>query len=447
VLGATLKVDMKYTHRMDVCRVLVGVTDLDDIPDATDIVVGGVYEFFSKIDKVCKDGSWIEYHGPDNSDNDGEGEKESFDDEDTLDDEGANEGSADDDVNMVEATKEEAQKENPPHAKEAMEQKIQDMAQEILNRAMDFLIEETADRVLAESSDLEDLQAQDSTNLETTGGHGNAVKKLMTEQAEQGLTSTNEHLAAHEHEFQQEKSLVVLQPLDAGYAKGCGEKPISAAVLDGTMLLPSLRSELAQDPASCTGFQTSPEPTLGEWLLPSVASASSSELLDTAPRTLQDAASEDTMLIQMLQLSSDKATDEETDPAQNVITIAAPNQISPAASDVTPQPSEVPENKAAASAALCDQIINDDAPMLSRAEVAGHLGPRGEQSFERGLPIARLRQHKILHCPLRLCMTRHLKFWRKLQVKHKVKMVCLICKPFLARFCRKCAKETTYTPT
>jgi hypothetical protein len=157
--------------------------------------------------------------------------------------------------------------------------------------------------------------------------------------------------------------------------------------------------------------------------------------------------SEDTMLIQMLQLSSDKATDEETDPAHNVITIAAPNQISPAASDVTPQPSEVPENKAAASAALCDQIINDDAPKLSRAEVAGHLGPRGEQSFERGLPIARLRQHKILHCPLRLCMTRHLKFWRKLQVKHKVKMVCLICKPFLARFCRKCAKETTYTPT
>jgi hypothetical protein len=47
VLGATLKVDMKYTRRMDVCRVLVGVTDLDDIPDATDIVVGeGVYEFF-----------------------------------------------------------------------------------------------------------------------------------------------------------------------------------------------------------------------------------------------------------------------------------------------------------------------------------------------------------------------------------------------------------------
>jgi hypothetical protein len=46
----------------------------------------------------------------------------------------------------------------------------------------------------------------------------------------------------------------------------------------------------------------------------------------------------------------------------------------------------VPENKAAARAALCDQITNDDAPELSRAEVAGHLGPRGEQSFGRCTP-------------------------------------------------------------
>jgi hypothetical protein len=40
ILGATQKVDLRYTKRMRVCRLMVGVTDVAKIPDAADIVVG-----------------------------------------------------------------------------------------------------------------------------------------------------------------------------------------------------------------------------------------------------------------------------------------------------------------------------------------------------------------------------------------------------------------------
>ncbi|GJM91626.1 hypothetical protein PR202_ga08021 [Eleusine coracana subsp. coracana] len=40
ILGATLKVDMKYTRKMEVVRILVGVMDVNNIPDTTDIADG-----------------------------------------------------------------------------------------------------------------------------------------------------------------------------------------------------------------------------------------------------------------------------------------------------------------------------------------------------------------------------------------------------------------------
>jgi hypothetical protein len=47
ILGSTQKVDLRYTKRMGVCRLMVGVTDVAKIPDAADIVVGeGIYEIF-----------------------------------------------------------------------------------------------------------------------------------------------------------------------------------------------------------------------------------------------------------------------------------------------------------------------------------------------------------------------------------------------------------------
>ncbi|KAL5649773.1 hypothetical protein ACJX0J_040582, partial [Zea mays] len=55
-------VDLRYTRKMGVVRILVGVIDVDSIPESSDIVVGeGLYEIYFKVDKVCKDGVWMDY--------------------------------------------------------------------------------------------------------------------------------------------------------------------------------------------------------------------------------------------------------------------------------------------------------------------------------------------------------------------------------------------------
>ncbi|AQK63564.1 hypothetical protein ZEAMMB73_Zm00001d013454 [Zea mays] len=81
IIGATQKVDLRYTKRMGVVRLLVGVTNVDKIPESIDIVVGeGLYEIFFKIDKVCKDGVWSEYYYPsDKKDDYFESKDEDFD--------------------------------------------------------------------------------------------------------------------------------------------------------------------------------------------------------------------------------------------------------------------------------------------------------------------------------------------------------------------------------
>ncbi|PWZ09232.1 hypothetical protein Zm00014a_041557 [Zea mays] len=67
IIGATHKVDVRYTKQVGVVRLLVGVTNVDKIPESVDIVVGeGLYEILFKIDKVCKDGVWSEYYYPSN---------------------------------------------------------------------------------------------------------------------------------------------------------------------------------------------------------------------------------------------------------------------------------------------------------------------------------------------------------------------------------------------
>ncbi|XP_062193555.1 uncharacterized protein LOC133896950 [Phragmites australis] len=53
ILGATQKVDMVYLRKTGVVRICVAVTDVNKIPDATDITVDdAVYEIFFKVDKV-----------------------------------------------------------------------------------------------------------------------------------------------------------------------------------------------------------------------------------------------------------------------------------------------------------------------------------------------------------------------------------------------------------
>ncbi|KAL5647208.1 hypothetical protein ACJX0J_041563, partial [Zea mays] len=72
IIGATQKVDLRYTKRMGVVPLLNRLTH---------IVVGeGLYEIFFKIDKVCKDGVWSEYYYPsDKKDDDFESKDEDFD--------------------------------------------------------------------------------------------------------------------------------------------------------------------------------------------------------------------------------------------------------------------------------------------------------------------------------------------------------------------------------
>ncbi|KAL5647508.1 hypothetical protein ACJX0J_041863, partial [Zea mays] len=80
ILGATQKVDMRYTRKMGVVRILVVVTDVNHIPESAEIVVGeGLYEIFFKVDKVLKDGRWIDNDITGNQDGDDKTEGENKD--------------------------------------------------------------------------------------------------------------------------------------------------------------------------------------------------------------------------------------------------------------------------------------------------------------------------------------------------------------------------------
>uniref|UniRef100_A0A804NA67 DUF4283 domain-containing protein n=1 Tax=Zea mays TaxID=4577 RepID=A0A804NA67_MAIZE len=80
ILGATQKVDMRYTRKMGVVRILVAVTSVNHIPESTEIVVGeGLYEIFFKVDKVLKDGKWIDNDNMGNRDGDDKGQGENDD--------------------------------------------------------------------------------------------------------------------------------------------------------------------------------------------------------------------------------------------------------------------------------------------------------------------------------------------------------------------------------
>uniref|UniRef100_A0A804QC22 Uncharacterized protein n=1 Tax=Zea mays TaxID=4577 RepID=A0A804QC22_MAIZE len=80
ILGATQKVDMRYTRKMGVVRILVAVTNVNHIPESAEIVVGeGLYEIFFKVDKVLIAGKWTDTDNMGNRDGD---DKEQGEDED-----------------------------------------------------------------------------------------------------------------------------------------------------------------------------------------------------------------------------------------------------------------------------------------------------------------------------------------------------------------------------
>lgn len=66
IIGSTLKVDMKYTKKMDVCRILVGVWESKITPDSVDIALGEcIYTIFFKADKILRNGAWVDYKNDD----------------------------------------------------------------------------------------------------------------------------------------------------------------------------------------------------------------------------------------------------------------------------------------------------------------------------------------------------------------------------------------------
>lgn len=66
IIGSTLKVDMKYTKKIDVCRILVGVWEAKMMPDLVDIAMGEcIYTIFFKVDKIQRDGAWVDYQNDD----------------------------------------------------------------------------------------------------------------------------------------------------------------------------------------------------------------------------------------------------------------------------------------------------------------------------------------------------------------------------------------------
>jgi hypothetical protein len=80
ISGATEKVDMRYTKKMGLVRILVAVTNVNHIPESAEIVVGEwLYEIFFKVDKVLIEGKWMDNDNMGNRDGD---DKEQGEDED-----------------------------------------------------------------------------------------------------------------------------------------------------------------------------------------------------------------------------------------------------------------------------------------------------------------------------------------------------------------------------
>uniref|UniRef100_A0A804MEL6 DUF4283 domain-containing protein n=1 Tax=Zea mays TaxID=4577 RepID=A0A804MEL6_MAIZE len=80
ISGATEKVDMRYTKKMGLVRILVAVTNVNHIPESAEIVVGEwLYEIFFKVDKVLIEGKWMDNDNMGNRDKD---DKEQGEDED-----------------------------------------------------------------------------------------------------------------------------------------------------------------------------------------------------------------------------------------------------------------------------------------------------------------------------------------------------------------------------
>ncbi|GJN04225.1 hypothetical protein PR202_ga21750 [Eleusine coracana subsp. coracana] len=180
ILGVTFKVDMKYTRKIGVIRILVGIMDVNNIPDTTDIMVGeDIYDILFKVDKICKDENWVSFKQEDaNMDND-----------DLHDDLGAADKAANGDTDMM----------------------IRCMMNEIIDKAAFDLINEVTAKVAAEKDSSEEelahvsdeegdgLIAGDTTTSNVTLFHS-SVFEPEVEGVTSAAVATNDTTVVSEHE-------------------------------------------------------------------------------------------------------------------------------------------------------------------------------------------------------------------------------------------------------
>ncbi|GJN04973.1 hypothetical protein PR202_ga22558 [Eleusine coracana subsp. coracana] len=292
ILGTTLKVDMKYMKRMRVVRILVGVMDVNTIPDTTDIVVGeGVYDIFFKVDKVCKDGTYVPFQkkGDDN-----------LDDDELMDDVGGMKKPNATDTDMMQEANDKAEDAPPSNTpscehndQAADEEKIRSMVQEAIDKAAFDIIDEIAAKVVAEeddgtpvivSFDKNELVA-DETDSEThsvdenmgTNVHSGLPEPTCTSPATVEALKANPSPLAPAHAQQLAGAMLEIEftPVSSGV-----EKMASEVVEENSTELPlhGLSQEMSEK-------QASPEDMTGRLHMVHVPVGSANSLLDVEPQS------------------------------------------------------------------------------------------------------------------------------------------------------------------
>lgn len=195
IIGSMLKVDMKYTKKMDVCRILVGVWDVKMIPASVDIAMGAsIYTIFFTADKVLRDGSWVDFQN---------GDGFNADEDDLMDEEPASgEPNA---THPAPPSSEPAEKEgneSNTNTNIPSENQLQAMADNILDHAAHRLIEEAADVVMAEPFVLDQivdlvalLDSQVHATFDAHSEHGAIDQEEIAADVSPAVETTTETVA------------------------------------------------------------------------------------------------------------------------------------------------------------------------------------------------------------------------------------------------------------
>lgn len=159
ILGSTQVVDMKTTRKNDFGRICVAVLDPKLLPKELDVVIGDRYfelKFVIEKKGVDENGDEIEWDFAGGNGNDPGMEEDPSGNEKSPTRESKhsrNEDTYMEDGEMRDRSNTEAPHDLPPHPNPAVEEKIQAMAKDILDRACDKVFDECVDRVMGEQED------------------------------------------------------------------------------------------------------------------------------------------------------------------------------------------------------------------------------------------------------------------------------------------------------